>query len=151
MDRHINRDWLWPGSKIHITVPSSRRPAQHRPIQGVIVHRCARIHPQRLPQWELPRTRIEDTVFDLVAAATTFDGAYSWISRALSKELVTVDMLREAMAERGRVRWRGWLTEALAEGGEGVARTAPSVPQARLRHRGCRLGEQQVDVAELVP
>jgi hypothetical protein len=107
-------------SKIHITVPSSRRPAQHRPIQGVVLHRSVRIHPQRLPLWELPRTRIEDTVLDLVAAASTFDEAYSWISRALSRELVSAGMIRDALAARKRVRWRVWLTEALAEGGEGV-------------------------------
>jgi len=109
-----------PGSKIHITVPSSRRPSQHRPIQGVVLHRSSHMHPQRLPQWELPRTRIEDTVLDLVVAAGTFDEAYSWISKALSRELVTVGLLREALAARKRIRWRAWLTEALSDGGEGI-------------------------------
>jgi hypothetical protein len=107
-------------SKIHVTVPSGRRPAQHRPIQGVVLHRCSRINPQRLPQWELPRTRIEDTVLDLVAAAATFDNAYGWISRAISRELATADMLGDAMAARRRLRWRAWLTEALADAGDGV-------------------------------
>jgi hypothetical protein len=109
-----------PSSKIHITVPTSRRPFQLKPIHGVVVHRSSSIHPQHLPQWELPRTRIEDTVIDLVAVARTFDDAYSWISRALSRDLVTADMLREALAARKRVRWRAWLSEALAEGEEGV-------------------------------
>jgi hypothetical protein len=109
-----------PSSKIHITVPSSRRPAQHRPIQGVVLHRSACICPQRLPQWELPRTRIEDTVFDLVAVASSFDEAYSWISRALSRELVDANMLRDALARRKRIRWRVWLAEALAEGDDGI-------------------------------
>jgi hypothetical protein len=109
-----------PSAKIHVTVPSGRRPAQHRPIRGVVLHRSVCIHPQRLPQWELPRTRIEDTVLDLVAAAVSFDEAYSWISRAISRELVTADMLRDAMAARSRLRWRAWLTEAFTEAGEGV-------------------------------
>ncbi len=109
-----------PSSRIHITVPSNRRPAQHRPIRDVVVHRAGQIRPQRLPPWELPRTRIEDTVLDLVAAAATFDEAYSWISRALSRELATAGMLREALAERSRIRWRTLLTQALADAGDGI-------------------------------
>ena len=109
-----------PSSKIHITVPTRRRPFQNKTLHGVVVHRSSSIDPQHLPQWELPRTRIEDTVLDLVAVARTFDDAYSWISRALSRDLVTADMLRDALAARKRIRWRAWLTEALAEGEEGV-------------------------------
>lgn len=109
-----------PSSKIHITVPRSRRPAQNTPIRGVVIHRSDLSHPQRLPPWQVPRTRIEDTVLDLVAAASTFDEAYSWISRALSRELVSAGMIRDALSARSRVRWRVWLAEALAEGGEGI-------------------------------
>jgi hypothetical protein len=109
-----------PSAKIHITVPPSRRPAQHRPIRGVVIHRSDQSLPARLPEWKLPRTRIEDTVLDLVVAAKSFDEAYSWISRAVSERLVTVAMLREAMSTRRRIRWRMWLTEALADVGEGA-------------------------------
>jgi hypothetical protein len=109
-----------PSAQIHITVPHSRRPAQDKPIEGVIVHRSDRSRPQRLPPWRLPRTQIEDTVLDLVAAAATFDEAYSWISRALSRDYVTVGTLREALAGRSRMRWRAWLAEALADADEGV-------------------------------
>jgi hypothetical protein len=109
-----------PSAKIHITVPRSRRPAQHTPIRGVVIHRSDLSQPQRLPPWRVPRTRIEDTVLDLVATASTFDEAYSWISRALSRELATAGMIRDALAGRKRVRWRVWLAEALDEGGEGV-------------------------------
>jgi hypothetical protein len=109
-----------PSSQIHITVPSSRRPAQHRPIKGTVIHRSGHIHPQRLPPWQLPRTRIEDTVLDLVAAARTFDEAYGWISRGVSRELVTAGMLRDALASRRRFRWRAWLSEALTDAEEGI-------------------------------
>jgi len=109
-----------PSALIHITVPASRRPGQHRPIRGVVIHRSDQSRPARLPEWELPRTRIEDTVLDLVAAAGTFDEAYGWISSALSAHRVTVQGLREAMAERSRIRWRTWLTEALADADEGA-------------------------------
>jgi hypothetical protein len=85
-----------------------------------VVHRSGHIQQQRLPQWELPRTRIEDTVLDLVAAARTFDEAYSWVSRALSRDLATAGMLRDALAARSRIRWRAWLTEALADAEDGI-------------------------------
>jgi hypothetical protein len=109
-----------PSAKIHITVPASRRPAQHRPIRGVVIHRSNQSLPARLPEWKLPRTRIEDTVLDLVMAAQSFDEAYSWISRAVSQRLVTVATLRETMSTRRRIRWRLWLTEALADADEGA-------------------------------
>jgi hypothetical protein len=64
-----------PSALIHITVPASRRPGQHRPIRGVVIHRSDQSRPARLPEWELPRTRIEDTVLDLVSAAGIFDEA----------------------------------------------------------------------------
>lgn len=104
-----------PSAKIHITVPPNRHPAHYRPIAGVVIHRSAQSLPARLPEWELPRTRIQDTVLDLVATARTFDEAYSWISRAMSERLVSIDMLREATSTRKRIRWRVWLTEALAD------------------------------------
>jgi len=107
-------------TKIHITVPTSRRPAQHKPIPGVVIHRSDQSLPARLPEWRLPRTRIEDTVLDLVAAARTFDQAYSWISRALSENLVTAPMLRAALGKRSRIRWRTLLTEAIDDADSGI-------------------------------
>lgn len=87
-----------PAAKIHITVPASRRPAQHKPTQGVIIHRSDQSRAQRLPPWQLPRTRVEDTVLDLAATSRTFDEAYSWISRALSRNVVTAEMLTDALS-----------------------------------------------------
>jgi hypothetical protein len=108
-----------PSAKINISVPRSRRPAQKKPIQGVVIHRSDQSRPQHLPPWELPRTRIEDTVLDLVAAARSFDRAYGWVSRAISRRLTTAAMLREALAGRSRIRWRAWLTDALADAADG--------------------------------
>lgn len=109
-----------PSAQINITVPWRRRPAQKKPIQGVVIHRSDQSRPQHLPPWELPRTRVEDTVLDLVAAARSFDEAFSWVSRATSRQLTTAAMLRAALADRTRIRWRAWLTDALADAADGV-------------------------------
>jgi hypothetical protein len=109
------------GGAIHVTVAARRRPAEHRPVRGIVVHRSDQSRPQ-FPggSWKLPRTRIEDTVLDLVASAATFERGYSWIARAVSRDLVTVAGLRATLAGRSRSRWRVWLTEALDDSCDGV-------------------------------
>jgi hypothetical protein len=108
------------GASIHVMVPISRRPAQHRPVRGIIIHRSDQSQQQFLGPFNLPRTRIEDTVLDLIVAAPTFDRAYAWIARSVSRKLVTVDALRVALATRRRVRWRAWLNDALEDASDGV-------------------------------
>ena len=108
------------GSTIHVTVPLRRRPAQLHPARGITVHRSSQSRPQLSGPFRLPRTRIEDTVLDLVTAAPTFDRAYGWISRAVSRQLVSPSALRAALAGRSRIRWRAWLSDALDDAGEGV-------------------------------
>lgn len=105
---------------IHITVPCHRRPAQHKPVPGVVIHRSDQSQAQLVGPFNLPRTRVEDTVLDLAVAARTFDHAYTWIARAVSRKIVTVSALRVALADRPRARWRSWLNEALEDAGDGV-------------------------------
>jgi hypothetical protein len=109
-----------PGGTIHITVPRRRRPAQLRPVRGIVVHRSDQSQPEFVGPFMLPRTRIEDTVLDLVTAAPSFYQGYAWIGRAVSRHLVTAGRLREALAVRSRIRWRKWLTDALEESPSGV-------------------------------
>jgi very-short-patch-repair endonuclease len=108
------------GTAIHVTVPPHRRPVRRNPPRGVVIHRSDQSQAQFVGPFNLPRTRVEDTVLDLVAAAPTFDHAYTWIARAVSRKLVTVSALRAALAVRRRARWRNWLDEALADAGDGV-------------------------------
>jgi very-short-patch-repair endonuclease len=109
-----------PASAIHVTVPVSRRPTRDRPVRGLVIHRSEQSREQFLGPFNLPRTSIEDTVLDLVATAVTFDQAYAWISRAVSRRLVTTSVLRAALTRRTRMRWRPWLTDSLAETADGV-------------------------------
>lgn len=109
-----------PGSKIHITVPANRKPAESGRIPGVVIHRSRNISSQPLPPWQLPRTPVAETVLDLVAASRTFDDAYSWLSRATGRQLATAGMIREALAARTRMRWRRWFIDALDDVAEGI-------------------------------
>jgi hypothetical protein len=94
---------------IHVTVPSRRRVQP----PNVTVHISSRIdearHPTRLP----PQTRVEETVLDLTQAARDLDSALSWITRACSARLTTVDRLRTALAQRKKVRWRAELSATM--------------------------------------
>jgi hypothetical protein len=105
---------------IHITVPAHRHPARHRQLRGIVVHRSGLSLPEFPGTAKLPRTRIQDTVLDLVAASTSFDQAYGWVARGVSRNLVTVSMLRVALATRHRIRWRAWLTDSVEEASDGV-------------------------------
>ena len=109
-----------PSSKIHITVPANRKPAEWGRISGVVIHRSRNVLSQRLPPWQLPRTPVAETVLDLVNASKTFDDAYSWLSRATGRQLTTVGMIRDAVAARKRMRWRRWLVDALDDIAEGA-------------------------------
>ncbi len=109
-----------PSGKIHVTVPASRNPARLGDISGVIIHRSRNVVSQPLPPWQLPRTPIAETVLDLVGASKTFDDAYSWLSRATGRQLTTASMIRDALAARNRLRWRGLLDEALEDVDEGI-------------------------------
>jgi hypothetical protein len=108
------------GSNIHVTVAGRRRPVGRSQARGIVVHRSDQSRGQLVGPFNLPRTRVEDTVLDLVAAASSFDQAYSWIARAVSRQLVTVSGLRETAAARPRIRYRSWLQDALSEARDGV-------------------------------
>jgi hypothetical protein len=109
-----------PSRLIHITVPLHRRLAQRRQRPGIVIHRSSQSQPAFPGTAKLPRTRIQDTVLDLVAASETFNQAYGWIARGVARDLVTVSMLRTALTARSRVRWRAWLTDSVQESADGV-------------------------------
>lgn len=106
-----------PTEFVHLTVPVSRRV---RPIPGLVIHTSSYVgqakHPCLLP----PRTRLEETVLDLTGLAATFDDACDWVTRACGRRLTTEARLLEAMAHRGRLRWRDPLTRLLTDPGSGV-------------------------------
>jgi len=113
----------------HVTIPGQlrvRQPGRESDgkfgarIPRVVVHRSSRLaqakHPVRTP----PRTRVEETVLDLVESAQNFDGAFHWLSAACGRRLVTPVQLRDAVGCRAKMRWRSDVLVAVEEISEGV-------------------------------
>jgi predicted transcriptional regulator of viral defense system len=109
-----------PADQIHVTVPATRNPARQRKITGLVIHRSCRVEAARHPVLSPPRTRVEDTVLDLVEAAHDFDEAFTWISRAVGRRRTTAPLLATAAAARKRMRWRTELAAALTDVADGV-------------------------------
>jgi hypothetical protein len=106
-----------PSSLVHLTIPADRRVGS---IAGAVVHRSTRLELARHPVLLPPRTRIEETVLDLVQHAETFERAFDWACRACQRRLTTADHLRRALSKRGKIRWRPELQEVLTDIGDGV-------------------------------
>lgn len=102
-------DRQWP--RIQVSIDPERRVV---PIEGVVIHRSSgngRIW--RPPPGVPPHTSEEDTVLDLVDAATDLDDAIGWVTRALAKPVTSEHHLRNAMAARKQLRWRRELDEMI--------------------------------------
>jgi very-short-patch-repair endonuclease len=102
---------------IHLVVPSHRRVS---PIRGVVVHRSRHAelarHPSRLP----PRTRVEETVVDLIEMAASLEQALGWITRACGRRLTRPDRIARVLTTRARVRWRGDVLGTLRDVADGA-------------------------------
>ncbi|MGD0239509.1 MAG: hypothetical protein ABSB59_04165 [Streptosporangiaceae bacterium] len=105
-----------PGESIYVTIPSTRRIAA----RGIVVRTSGRIASATQPSREPPRTNVEETVFDLIDLAETFDNACGWITRAVGRRLTTAERLTEALPQRKRMRWRAPLEDMLAAAGNGI-------------------------------
>ncbi|MGH3153807.1 MAG: type IV toxin-antitoxin system AbiEi family antitoxin domain-containing protein [Streptosporangiaceae bacterium] len=109
-----------PVGPIHVSVPAQRRPGQVHPLRGIVIHRSRCLVAEWVGPWRLPRTSVEDTILDLVAAARNFDDAYGWISRGVGRRLTSAQSLSKALATRKRIRWRAWIAGALQDAEEGA-------------------------------
>jgi hypothetical protein len=105
---------------IHVTVPHGSNPARHGRIPGVNVHRSRSIARTRHPVLRPPRTRIEDTVLDLIECSRSFDEAYDWICRAVGRRRTTAERIRAALDARPRFRWRRDIELALGDASDGA-------------------------------
>jgi hypothetical protein len=105
---------------IHVTVPHEANPARRRKIPGVVVHRSRLISRTRHPVLTPPRTRVEDTILDLIECSKSFDEAYDWICRAIGRRRTTAARILSALKARPRFRWRREIELALGDADGGV-------------------------------
>ena len=138
-----------PSQVIRVTVPHDSNPERCGPITGVVVHRSRSLQRARHPVLSPPRTRLEETLLDLIDGSRNFEEVYDWICRAIGRRRTTAGRVWAALQARPRMRWRLEIALALgyAEGGalsvlelryvRGVER-AHGLPaatrQARVRH-----------------
>jgi hypothetical protein len=111
--------------QVHVTVPTQlrvRMTGRELPsgVPRIIVHRSTRLPMARHPARTPPRTRVEETVLDLVELAQTFDAAFGWLSAACGRRLVTPGQLRDAVGCRAKMRWRDDVLVAVEEISDGV-------------------------------
>ena len=138
-----------PSQVIHVTVPHDSNPERCGPIPGVVIHRSRSLPRARHPVLMPPRTRVEETLLDLIDGARDIDESYDWVCRGIGRRRTTAPRIWAALKARPRIRWREDIELALgyANGGalsvlelryaRGVER-AHGLPmatrQARVRH-----------------
>lgn len=96
--------------RIHVTAPVNRRVRGE--VHGVVVHYAHRLALTRHPTKSPPRTRIEDTVLDLIDVSTRASAVEAFVTAAVQKRLSTASRLGEALMRRKKIRWRA-MTEAM--------------------------------------
>jgi len=117
--------WLWGlrsdlPPRIEVCVPLDRRvvdqPGLHVASRR---HLDACRHPVAVP----PRTRIEDTVLDLIDQAAGADEVAALITGACQRRLTTAARIPICAAGRKRLRWRGLVSDVLDDVRDGVQST----------------------------
>ena len=106
-----------PAPMIHVTVPSGSpvtRPG------GVVVHYSRRLGQSRHPMLTPPRTRIEDTVLDLIEVSPSLDEAVSLVLRASASRRTKPERILAAMQRRARMPRRTALLQALGAAEDGA-------------------------------
>jgi hypothetical protein len=109
-----------PSSLIHLTVPHDSNPARYGKIPGVVVHRSRILGATRHPMLAPARTRIEDTVLDLIEGMDDPADRYDLICRAIGGQLTTAARLRRALDRRSRFRYRRETEFAFGDAGQGA-------------------------------
>ncbi len=114
--------WLWGlrsdlPARIEVCVPIDRRvidqPGLHVASRR---HLADYRHPAAVP----PRTRIEETVLDLVDQAKDPDEVVALITGACQRRLTTAARLGRCAAGRKRLRWRGLVDDVLDDVRDGA-------------------------------
>lgn len=102
-----------PGPTIHVTLGADR----HVPgrFDGLRIHYAHRLPRTRHPAKSPPRTRLEDTVLDLVDLSCAASTAAGWVLRACQRRLTTPERLAASLGLRKKIKWRSMLDAMLVD------------------------------------
>ncbi|MBB5790604.1 type IV toxin-antitoxin system AbiEi family antitoxin domain-containing protein [Jiangella mangrovi] len=130
-----------PGPTVHVTAPAERH--VRGKVDGVRVHYAHRLALTRHPAKTPPRTRVEDTVLDLVDTASHPREAEGWVTAACQRRATTPERLADALARRKKIRWRAMVEAMLTDVAEGAQsplelRHLRRVERAHGLPTGCR-------------
>jgi hypothetical protein len=107
-----------PSRVIHVSIPADRRVS---PPNGVEIHLSAYLDVKaRFPRGVVPHTLVEETVIDLVGAASSFDEACGWVTTAFGRRLTGEGPLRSTLSARRKLRWREELDEMIVAAAGGA-------------------------------
>lgn len=104
--------------RVHVTVEGDRR--IRGPLAGIRVHYANRLPLTRHPAKSPPRTRVEDTVLDLVDTSGTAKSAAAWIITAIQQRLTTPSRLADRLAGRKKIKWRAVSEAMLVDAAQGA-------------------------------
>lgn len=96
--------------RVHVVVEAHRR-VRGGP-EGIRVHYAHRLPRTRHPAKAPPRTRLDETVLDLVDVSATAWQAAGWVLSGIQKRKSTPSRLAAALARRKKIKWRP-MTEAI--------------------------------------
>jgi hypothetical protein len=103
---------------IHVTIPAGRRV---RPPKGVAIHRSSHLATsRRFARGVPPHTFVEETILDLVHAATDRDDVVAYVTGAFAGNHTSEPWLRKAIAARKQLRWRDVLDEIMPKATAGT-------------------------------
>ncbi|RIQ28155.1 type IV toxin-antitoxin system AbiEi family antitoxin domain-containing protein [Jiangella rhizosphaerae] len=130
-----------PGPVIHVTVPADRYVGGK--VDGVRIHYSHRLPLTRHPSKNPPRTRLDETVLDLVDVAPHPREAETWVTAACQRRLTTPERLADALGRRKKIRWRPMVEAMLADVADGAQsplelRHLRRVERAHGLPTGCR-------------
>jgi hypothetical protein len=107
-----------PSALMHVSISSKRRVV---PPTGVAIHRSASLETNwRFALGIPPHTFAEETVIDLVHAATNLDDVIASVTGAFARDLTSDERLRREAAARRRLRWRAELDEIIPRAAGGA-------------------------------
>ena len=132
--------------RIHVTAPVSRRVRGE--LHGMVVHYAHRLAESRHPSKNPPRTRVDDTVLDLVDISDRARDAEGWVTNAGEKRLTTPDRLASSLMQRKKIRWRPMVEAMLVDVAQG-AQSPLELTYLRdvERAHGLPVGSRQVRIA----